>query len=73
MLKQNSNTKIHICPLSTLEEKLSKTLMICRWHDTIFENPKDTTRKLLVNEFSKWRLSGEYIQWNTIQPLKKRN
>ena len=35
------------------------------------ENPKDITRKLLVSEFSKWRLSGAYIQWNTIQPLKQ--
>ena len=34
--------------------KRSRTVTVCRWHDTI-ENPKDATRKLLelINEFGK--------------------
>ena len=33
----------------------SKTVFICRWHDTVLENPKDSTKKVLelINEFSK--------------------
>ena len=35
--------------------KRSKTLTVCRWHDSYIENPKDSTRKLLelINEYSK--------------------
>ena len=31
----------------------SKTVIICRWHDIVHRNPKDSTKKLLMNEFSK--------------------
>ena len=36
-------------------KRRSKTLTICRWHDPLQENPKDSTRKLLelINEYSK--------------------
>ena len=35
--------------------KRSETLTVCRWHDPLTENPKDSTRKLLelINEYSK--------------------
>ena len=35
--------------------KRSKTLTVCRWHDPLHGNPKDSTRKLLelINEYSK--------------------
>ena len=40
------------------QKKRSKALTVCRWHDTVLRNPKDTTRKLvksleLINEFFK--------------------
>ena len=33
----------------------SKTVIICRWHDIVHRDPKDSTKKLpeLINEFSK--------------------
>ena len=33
----------------------SKDLTVCRWHDTVHRNPKDSIRKLLglISEFSK--------------------
>ena len=34
-------------------EKRSKTLTVCRWLILYRENPKDSTRKLLINEYSK--------------------
>ena len=35
-------------------KRRSKTVTVCRWHDTIYKNPKDATRKLLelISEFS---------------------
>ena len=44
MSKRNPNWK-----------RRSKTLTVCRWHDPLIENPKDSTRKLLelINEYSK--------------------
>jgi len=35
--------------------KKSKTFTVCRWHDPLHRNPKDTTRKSveLTNEYSK--------------------
>ena len=37
------------------KEGKTKTITVCRQHDTILENPKDATRKLLevINEFGK--------------------
>ena len=36
-------------------ERRSKTVTVCRWHDTYVENPKDAARKLLelISEFGK--------------------
>ena len=36
-------------------KRRSKTLPVCRWHDPLHRNPKDSTRKLLelINEYSK--------------------
>ena len=36
-------------------KRRSKALTVCRWHDTVQENPKDSIRKLieLISEFSK--------------------
>ena len=36
-------------------KRRSKTLTVCRWHDPLRRNPKDTIRKLLqlINEYSK--------------------
>ena len=33
----------------------NRTFTLCRWHDTIYRKPKDSTKKMLelVNEFSK--------------------
>ena len=33
----------------------SKIVTICRWHDTLYRNPRDSTQKVLelINEFSK--------------------
>ena len=31
----------------------SKTVFICRWHDTVHREPKDPTKKLLENELNK--------------------
>ena len=41
--------------------KRSKTVTVCRWHDTVLKNPKDDTRKLLelINEFG--RVAGYKI------------
>ena len=38
-----------------LDRKKSKTLTVCRWHDTVNRNPTETIRKLLelISEFSK--------------------
>ena len=35
-------------------KRRSKTLTVCRWHDPLHRNPKDSTRKLLelINEYS---------------------
>ena len=37
------------------DRKRSKALTVCRWHDTVRKNPKDSIRKLLelIGEFSK--------------------
>ena len=41
--------------MNTYWKRRSKTVTVCRWHDTYIENPKDATRKLLelINEFGK--------------------
>ena len=36
-------------------KRRGKNVTVCRWHDTIYRNPKDSTQKLLelINKFSK--------------------
>ena len=37
------------------QKRRSKAVTVCRWHDTVHRNPKDSIRKLLelISEFSK--------------------
>ena len=52
----HSNQRRNRCTKDTNWKGRIKTVTVCKWHDSIYENFKDSTRKQLqlINEFGKF-------------------